>query len=1232
MQAFLAPYVVRFCADRSTPPVEEAFPATLLFGDIQGFTPLTERLAEQGPQGAEALSRLLNVYFNTILEGLREAGGEVVYFAGDALLAAWPGPFDTTAPAAAAAALDVQQRLARLEGVEKLALRIGLGCGQVRALHLGGQRVLCLWESDAIEQAATAEAKATAGTVAASPEAWLALGDRASGTARRVTAVEAGPPRPVSVPQNVTDLRAYLSPSLRDRLEAGQGDWLAELRNVTTLFVHLIPADTRLDTLQRVVETVQNALAADEVELRHLLKDDKGLVVVGVLGLPASTHDNDSARGLHTALMLHSSLASLGCQASVGVTTGRAFCGPVGNGWRREYTVLGDVINLAARLMAQAAPILCDRTTMEAAHGQYRFDRPEPLRVKGKRAPVPVFVPVGRLQPASSATASLVGREEELAMLWRLADQGVPMCVEGEAGIGKSTLLATFAAQASERGWVVLEGAADPLERAPWQAWQRIVGTALGQVASFAGTAWLSDIVPTGLPEPDLDGVERSQATQDAALDLLQAAAGTRPLMVILDDVHWLDAASQELLVRASKRDGFGLLVLGTRPGRESVLPQARHIGLRGLQRGDVTRFIARRLDRPVVAPNLAELIWTRSDGNPFFAEELLHALQERRAIALADGQAALVAGEEGGDVLPRTVEGVVTSRIDRLAPSEQMTLKTASVVGRAFSVPPVTALHPIVPERPAVPSHLETLATRDFTLPEAEHYIFKHAITHQVAYNLLPFSQRQELHRRAARWYEDEDPDELGTIAWHWQEGDAPAQAMHALVRCGEQAARQGVHADAVRHFEAALELAATRVADPPPAEDRARWHMLAAEAHLGLGAVDKSETHLLDAARLLDLHLPEGERFAGRLWALVLKGLLPQGPCRVERAIAQARVLDNLAQIYFHQGRKHRSQYAALAGLKLARQAGPCEELARIESEAGLAAALMRNMPIADYFLGQAREVARVLDRPAVNGWVSMVEGLARATNGQVRDAGVCFEHSMRVAEETHLSRRWEEAACGVAGIAVLEGRPDISLPLAQRVFEAARESGNQQTMVWALQLYGWQQVLRGRLAEAVETLERSLAPAQQLPKADWINGLACLSWVRAMQGDKAQADALLQQALSLMAETQPTGFLHLAGYLTVAESGLLLSPSRAEAALRQLKRFARTFVVGRPAAWRHRAWKAWREGDRTTARAHLRRSQASAARMGMPIERALAQTTQAHFFGDVQPCPEVEALCLP
>jgi predicted ATPase/class 3 adenylate cyclase len=923
LAAYVPPHIIYATLSETAPaPPTEAkaghFPAAVLFADISGFTPLTEALAQRGSEGPEELTRLLNGYFSRMIELIEAQGGEVVKFSGDAVTAVFPavqedlGIATRRARQAAEAMQAAMGEFAALQtsaGPVALGMKIGLGAGEILAVQVGGIRGR--WEyviaGDPLRQIAQAEHQARRGEIVPSPEAQASV------------APHPVAPRPLPQPewgrvQNPSAveavLRAYVPGIVIAWLGEELQEWLAVLRPMSVLFVGISGIDyaqaSAVDMLHNFVRGVQETIQRYEGSLNRLAVDDKGTVLLALFGAPPHAHEDDPERALRCALDLLALASAQGVQLAIGATTGRVFAGPVGSTTRREYTVMGDTVNLAARLMGVAGPgqVYCDYETYRGARGRLAFDLLPPVRVKGKAGLIRIYQPTGETgkESAEGTGSVLVGRRAEVARLAAGLDEVQAgrsriLLIEGEAGIGKSRLVEELLRLMQERGIAGLLGAGRSIEQqTPYRAWrdiftsyfdldevsdpaerQRRVKAHVHDVAPdlVERIPLLNDVLNLGLPENELtaslDTHLRHESLVSLLLALLRAWAAERPLVLVLEDAHWLDTLSWDLTLQAARALTVArvplLLSVAMRPMEGEVtrtepqalagLRQTESMRLESLSPDETVTLAAARLGITdgTLPEAVAGLVRTRAGGNPFFAEELVYTLRDNGLLAVetSTGEArCIVSGdlERAAQTLPDTVQGIVLSRIDRLPPEEQLTLKVAAVIGRTFAYPP---LHDTLGEHMEI-SHrllkmyLDDLAHLDLTPLEAPEpeltYVFKHIITQEVAYETLLFAQRRQLHRAVALWYERRfggatylPPPVHGGAAgldsplapycpllvYHWhQAGDEGRERQYAGL-AGKWAAAQFANVEAAGYFSRALELT-------PETDLAARYELLLA------------------------------------------------------------------------------------------------------------------------------------------------------------------------------------------------------------------------------------------------------------------------------------------------------------------------------------------------------------------------------------------------------------------
>jgi class 3 adenylate cyclase/predicted ATPase len=881
----LASFVPRMVAERfgmcpepPSEPLMEHLEAAVLFADISGFTKLAETLSQRGPAGIDQLTRTLNVDMGCLVNVIYDHGGDVIKFAGDALLALWhpdPARPRDAVLRAAHCGLEAQERFRNLPEVSgmRISVRIVVSAGPLNLLMVGG--VEDRWElvaaGEALEQIRQASHAGRPGEVVLSPEAWEKVEtavtgrDIGHGVMQLISAPEThdiGSAPAVRLTDECTAaLRCFVPTSVLAFLESGRGDWIGELRRVSVMFA-LFPgltSSTPLERAQMATRSLQTVLYRYEGTINKLSVDDKGTALLAAFGLPPLAHEDDAARAAAAGLEIYNRMQEVNIKTSIGIATGRAFCGIIGAATRREYTMIGDVVNVGARLMlAAAGGIFCCPATEIAAHNRVLFESLPEIELKGKSGRIRPFRPVGEHAkgPAEpSAETPIVGREAERALLEASVDKlqtsgsGGTLLVEGGPGIGKSRLLAWFAECAEARGVPLLKGSASPLDRStPYYAWREVMATLLNlDVAATvperrerilavvrsnapqqeSQLALGNPVFLTDFEEPEsiarLPEEVRAAITRDLLASLIAAlpVPGTCRVL-ILGDVHWMDSASWALALEVARRNTTLLLVLSARPFREEPvelrtlleLPGSSRLHLEPLTAEDSIRIMCRCLSVDSAPPQVVAVIRDKAEGNPLFVEELAHALVEAGHLVVDGSNCRLAEGAGMGNMdLPPTVQAAMTMRIDRLPAGHQVALKSASVIGRQFAARVLEHLCPGAAQEAPIEAMLEEMRHRDLTLraQSAElAYRFKHALLQDVAYNLMLFAQRRQLHQTMAEWIEaqrDSRASQNPVLAHHWSKvveygGTQPVlvgKAAEYFHKSAEQALRSFANREAI-------------------------------------------------------------------------------------------------------------------------------------------------------------------------------------------------------------------------------------------------------------------------------------------------------------------------------------------------------------------------------------------------------------------------------------------------
>lgn len=1232
--------------------------------DIVGFTGLTEQHAARGPEGAEQLRGVIDAHFRAVVEAFDAHGGEVAAFVGDAMLVTFcdarlGGP-EPAARAAWSAAHAVQALVERgAPGV--LPQRVSLSSGTLTAWALAtpreGRGVYALG-GEAVLGLAAPHRLARPGDVVATEAFARALGVPGHRRGPGVVCLSGlgVPPaaerepggavaRPVAV--DALALEAWLPRVVRERHGAGQDAWLNEFRVATIVFAEVPVAGDGPEAMSSAAGPLLGALEEFDGDSLGLVVDEKGTTLVGAFGLPGRARGDDAVRAVRAALAMG---------VAAGVATGRIYAGLLGAPSRQDYGGVGQPMNLAARLLGAASGgVLVDENTARGLAGRLPVVAVPPLSLKGWANPVRAFRALaGQAEPVAVVGT---GRDAERARLLAAHARGAGALrhlVVGEPGMGKSVLLAQVAAEARARGALVWRAEAGAVERnTPYFAWRPVLGALVGdssldEVLGLLGpdlaplASLLNGTWPLEAPSAPLAAQVESAARAGAVRELvvaLMVALGPGPggrALLVVDDAHWLDGASGHLLREVGQRLPRLDLLVGARtdlagPQGESALGlPLEQLELGPMDDDDVARLVASALGAPA-SPGLVELVRTRGAGHPFSCEQLALALRDAGAARLQGGSWVLE-GDGAALTLPLHVEGLVTSRLDALPPSAQLTAKVASVVGRSFPGQAVADVYPREADPQQVPGALLALERSAIvgreapsvgerrTVPDLGAWAFRHAITHEVAYSLLPFAQRRLLHLHVGEWFRARaagDPD-WSILAWHFERAAAVDQALEALENAAAVAMQQHANVDAQQLLGRAVALGEAAVV-PSRA---ARWFSMLGTVSLRLVAYDTAKMHFRAALTKLGLPVPAGR---GRLlldlgWAcfrLGARALVRRGPSGniAERARmrAAAEAHQGLAESAYFSLELPELLHANVHAIVCAERSGEARELAHAYGSGAIGAGVGGLHRLADHWRDAAAdEAARSGHAPTV-AYVHLLGGVYANAMGRLVD-GRARSRASALGFAT-LRDRFREAtaryavAFGCFGLGDFEGATAAAVA-ARRV--TPRE-GSLQLRAWDAALEGWLRVASGDDVRAVaDRVHALLCEGPHHAERILLLGVQGGLSVRISPG--APDVGAARELLRLARASPPTTWFQcwplLSAFDTLlAEHTQRPCPSELVEALGVLRTFARMAPVGRAAACLAEGDLHAARGRSGRARRAWSRARVEAERVGLAAEQARA-----------------------
>ena len=714
--------------------IPEQVNGAALVGDLSDFTPLVVELRTvyDAKRAAEEITQYLNAVFTPLTDVVHRFGGSVIGFAGDAMTCWFDGDDGQRAAAAALRMVDAIGEVPpiRVSGAHyrRVGIKIAVVAGEARRYLVGDpaiQRIEAL-AGPLVDRLDAALHVAAEGEVLVGEEVQAAFGSALRTGAERnaeggdrylvCEALSAEPDEkswPALPAVQATRFRPWVLRTIADRLETGGDALLAEVRPVVAMFLRLEEAlgDLEYDgghLLDDYVRFVQRTVTELEGDLIELTIGDKGNSFYIVFGATVA-HEDDAHRAVRAAMALRAPPAAveLGRSPRIGISIGEMRVGTYGSATRREFGVQGQEVNIAARLMMKAAPgeILISQRVANAVARRVHTEPMGEITLKGVDKPVRAHrvmyereVLLADLQRIG--TIPLVGRSAELAPLTAVLDRiagGVSeiALLEGPAGIGKSRVLAELVSVAERRGITTWFGGAEEIERRrSYNIWSHVGRVAFGIVPGERGEVvrekiarhldagpntenmlpLLNALFPMQLPETplttSLTGKLRADRTTELLLAALEHARGSRPLLIVLEDAHWMDALSLSVVAAARERMGGTLIALSSREiagnfALESIVKKssATHVRLDALDRDGTRALVAWRLGVEDLPDDLAGHIHAASGGQPFFAEELAFALQDAGLIRVANGECRVAVTHRLDQVeFPSTLQGVITA------------------------------------------------------------------------------------------------------------------------------------------------------------------------------------------------------------------------------------------------------------------------------------------------------------------------------------------------------------------------------------------------------------------------------------------------------------------------------------------------------------------------------------------------------------------------------------------
>jgi class 3 adenylate cyclase/tetratricopeptide (TPR) repeat protein len=957
----------------------------------------------------------------------------------------------------------------------------------------------------------------------------------------------------------------YTPKHLAEKILTSKNALEGERKQVTVLFADMKgsmelladrdPEESR-KLLDPVLEHMMEAVHRYEGTVNQVMGDG----IMALFGAPLA-HEDHAVRACYAALRMQESVKryagevqrseGIPIQIRVGLNSGEVVVRSIGSDFRMDYTAVGQTTHLAARMEQMSMPgsIMMTADTLQLAEGYVQVKSLGPVNVKGMNEPVEVHEVTGaglarsRLQAAAArGLTRFVGRDAETEQLRKAleqarSDHGQVVGVVGEPGLGKSRLFFEFIHSHRTQGWLILEsgsvsyGKATPylpiidLLKAYFKIQDRddqreirekVTGKLLTLDKSLESTlpAFLALLdVPVDDPMwQALDPLQRRQLTLGAVKRLLLRESQVQPLILLFEDLHWIDSETQAMLesLVESLPTSRLLLLINYRPeyqhgwANKTYCTQLRLDPLPPESAGEILNSV---LGNDHGLQSLKELLIERTEGNPFFLEESVRTLVETKALAGERGNYHLEKKVESTQV-PATVQAVLAARIDRLPPQEKQLLQSAAVIGKDIPFSLLQAIAELSDEE--LRRSLTHLQGAEFLyetslFPDLE-YTFKHALTHEVAYGSLLHERQRALHARIVEAIETLYPDRLieqvERLAHHALRGEVWGKAVSYLRQAGAKADARSAIREAASYFEQALTALAHLPETRETREQAIDFHFNL-RISLALGEGERVLEHLR-AAEALANALGDQRRLA-RVNADIARLLLVQGEYEQavtasERAIAMARTLDDygglevmatlsLGLAYYCLGNYPKAVEAQGRNLKPVDSPVVRERLGGIGlpfafSRYSLALALAERGEFVEAVARctEAIHIAEAVGHPYSVTSTYRGMGHLHLRRGDLHQATLTLEHALEICQGVDSPPLFHAVSSALGYAYALSGRKAEAIPLLEDAVErpviAGSNEGQSLRSIWLSEGY----LLAGREADARAAAQRALGLARQ------------------------------------------------------------------------------------------------------------------------------------------------------
>lgn len=1201
------------------------FRAVGLFLDLSGFSTMTDVLMQHGQHGAEVLAGLMHGVFDPLVEGIFHYGGNVIGFAGDGVMALFP--VETEAKdivlCALAAAWDVQQRLIEnparqtVYGKFQFTVKVGIALGDVTwgiLCSQDGRNATYFFRGSAVDDSAKAEQSAGAREIRLPEETYSLVREEIfaspTGSFRRFDGFRHGAPTPnptLLPPVDLETSRAFFPAEIITQ------DLRGEFRQVVNLFMRF--PDLPHEKLEPFFHEVFALRAKYGGLLNRLDFGDKGCNLLMIWGAPTA-YENDMSRALSFILELQS---KVDFPITAGVTYYVAHAGYLGGVMSEDYTCYGWGVNLAARFMMSASPghVWVDDRIARRVSSRFEIDRVGVQKFKGFAADQQVNILRGFKQDARTIyQGEMIGRENHLnelegfvQSLWRGEFTGVVLLL-GEAGIGKGRLVHEFHSRLSHGRtnilWVLWQSDENVRQSFnPIRRWllryfeldtvntnerrekfdasiQNLIDSTTDQELAIeferlrSVLAALVDLFWEDSLFEQLDAQSRYNSTLLALIALVEAESLRQPVILFVDDAHDLDDDTVVLLSRlklALLNHAHPVAILVTSRSQQKWFSEDRFVDRMILLEGLSVDQVARQLEVLLGGPAstaLVHFVLERSEGNPYFVEQIVRYLREENLIEMS--RAGWVQANRLRDViLPGDIRALLVARLDQLKLEVKDIVQTASVLGREFDVDVLTMMSGGSGWTGDLIAEAEKHTI--WAVQEGGRYVFTHALLRDAAYAMQMRARRQELHRDALaaleKYYAEDLPFHYPELAYHAERGELKAKAQELYKLAGKVSADTYRNSQAIDYYSRAYSFT--------PFDDlKTQFEILSERVGIYSRIGDRqSQAQDLDSMEKLAQQLRDG-RLLAKARSLFANFYLTTGDYTstiraAEEVVALARKLDDMgsvSEVYilwslanFRLGKIDEAIRLAHEALTLARNSGKREDEGSALSSLGLIMLESKEPSLAVGFMEEALVIAR-----EVNNRIMQARCLANLANaaayvlrdyqlarsyyvqahrldielgdrysegvalgnigwscamlGEYDSAQSYHEQALAIAREVGNSYIEINTLMNLSGVAEAQGKGEEAVVNALQANELSRQKNDQSSEAWSYQYLGYAYLASDRLEEARAAFEQALKMRRELDQPPLANEpLAGLVQVALKRDDPVLAASYAEEILAYL-----------------------------------------------------------------------------------------------------------------